>query len=62
MFNHERQIQVCMYALIYIYTDTIPDEEFFQNKFFVVDNNQRSSTIGSFPKHWLGLIKFVQRS
>ena len=52
MFHHDRQIQFYMYAFIYVNSDTMPVEEFFQLQFFV-ENYKKFSTPVPVPKHCL---------
>ena len=50
-FYHDSRIQVYMYAFVYVDPETMVEKEYFKaTKRFVQDYNRRS-TPGIFPKH-----------
>ena len=53
-FHHDHQLQVYMYAFMYVDPKTIPVEENFPATETFVVNQKEISTPGPVPKHWLG--------
>ena len=53
-FHNERRLQVCMYAFMYVDTDTRPGGDLFPATKTCVDKYNKMSTPGPDPKHWLG--------
>ena len=54
ILHHDRQIQVYMYAFIYVYPQTMPVEDNFPDTKTCVGNYNKMSTPWIVPKHWLG--------
>ena len=52
-FNHDYQLQIYMYAFMYVDTETIPVEDYFTATKEIVENYKKISTPGPVPKHWL---------
>ena len=55
-FCPNRQLQVYMYAFMYVDPETIPVEYHFTVTKTFVDNYKKISTPGPVTKHWLGFI------
>ena len=53
-FCHDRQLQVYMYAFMYVDTETMPVEDHFLATKMFDDNYKKISTPVPVPKHWLG--------
>ena len=51
--NCYRQLQVYMYALIYVNTKTMAEEDYFPDTKTFFENYNKFSTSGPVPKHWL---------
>ena len=52
-FHYDCQLQVYMYAFVYVYPETISEEYYFlatKN----LENYKKISDPGPVPKHWLG--------
>ena len=52
-FHHYRQLQVYIYAFMYIDSDTMQVEDSFPYAKTFVKNYNKISTPGPVPKHWL---------
>ena len=53
-FHYDCKLQVYMYALIYVHSETITEEEYFPDTKTVVKNYKKISCQVSVIKHWFG--------
>ena len=53
-FNYNLQIQVYMYALMYVNTVKMEEEDYIPDTKIFFENYNNMSTPGTVPKHWLG--------
>ena len=53
-FFHDRCLQIYMYVLMYVDTETMPVKDRFADTETSVVNCKKMSTSGTVQKHWLG--------
>ena len=53
-FHHDSQLQLYMYAFMYVYLKTITLKDHFTSTKTYVLNYNKMSTPGTLPKHWIG--------
>ena len=53
-FHHELRLKFYMYALMYVYPETIPEGDHFTATKKFVENCKKMSTPVPVSKHWIG--------
>ena len=51
--HYDRQPRFYMFAFVYVYPETMVEEEYFPATKNIVENYNKMSTPGPVPKHWL---------
>ena len=60
-FHHDRQLQVYIYAFMYVDNQTMPAEYHLTTTKKFVEYSKKFSTVGTVPKYWLGFSYILSR-
>ena len=60
-FDHDRLPQDYMHDLMYVYPETMPEEDHFSDTKTIVDNYKKMPTTGPVPKNWLGFSYIISK-